>query len=247
MAIEDSNPERRNLVVLSMAIIAFYVGGCEIPATGEIELPLIKLKFTDAYHLAWLIWITLFWFAFRYWMENKFYLLDGFFLELNQEKYFSRWFSGYFFKKLDSKKSSRLNPESFKFTYWRSEDYKKEGKIGLFQVRFDSMGELASRHDPVQEDVKIGIIAFLIYPLLAMRIIPVKRTLSAYLIPILIFIVAVGFGVSSFFQKSSDNYYIDVQKFLTQMNIAESCDIDTKLENYRDGIAVREMGIFNTD
>lgn len=87
MAIEDSNPERRNLVVLSMAIIAFYVGGCEIPPTGEIELPLIKLKFTDAYHLAWLVWIMLCWFLFRYWVAHHHMIEDLINQELHEKRY----------------------------------------------------------------------------------------------------------------------------------------------------------------
>jgi hypothetical protein len=101
MAIEDSNPERRNLVVLSMAIIAFYVGGCEI-TDGVIELPLIKLKFTDPYHLAFLVWVMLFWFAFRYWVQHSAEIGRIFRSEISGESYLNGIVRLYFLKKINS-------------------------------------------------------------------------------------------------------------------------------------------------
>lgn len=72
MPIEDGSPERRNLVVMSMSIIAFYVGGGTVDGAEGLSLPLVTLHFQNPELLGCLAWIVLFWFAFRYVIEYKY-------------------------------------------------------------------------------------------------------------------------------------------------------------------------------
>lgn len=215
MGIEDSNPERRNLVVLSMAIIAFYVGGCEIPASGDIELPLIKLKFTDAYHLAWLVWITLFWFVFRYFVESKVKMINSFHDEINDEQYLSSILSRYYFPKVMAKGYKNLSKDTFKFFHSIPEENRKAGKTGWLIVCFQAKSVVNGKVET--GSMTVSGYAKLIYPILALRIVFIKPSVSANLAPIMMFIVAIGFGLSqALTEEPAKDYYLDVNKFLIQ-------------------------------
>lgn len=68
MPIADASPERRNLSVLSLAIIVYYVGGGYV-ADSSISLPMLNIGFTRPTALVVLLWGTLLWLHFRYWQE----------------------------------------------------------------------------------------------------------------------------------------------------------------------------------
>lgn len=70
MAVEDSNPERRNLLVTSLGFIAYYYGGGNF-ASNDLELELIHIHFNKSRFLAELAWTMLFWFLFRYWQTTR--------------------------------------------------------------------------------------------------------------------------------------------------------------------------------
>jgi len=70
MAIEDPNPERRNLVVTSLAFIAYYYGGGAFE-NHEVELHVISVTFKNFSFLAAMAWCGLFWFAYRYRLLNS--------------------------------------------------------------------------------------------------------------------------------------------------------------------------------
>ncbi len=70
MAIQDSNPERRNLTLLSMAIILFYLGEGKI--IGEtIRFQVVNIQFKNPEILFYFVWILLLWFALRYWQTHR--------------------------------------------------------------------------------------------------------------------------------------------------------------------------------
>jgi hypothetical protein len=70
MAYEDSSPERRNLVVTSLAFIAFtYAGGKFNDNT--VQLSVINAVFTRPAVLIVMAWAMLFWFIYRYWQINS--------------------------------------------------------------------------------------------------------------------------------------------------------------------------------
>lgn len=70
MAYQDSNPERRNLIVTSIALSAYCYAG------GSIAEPSIRLQFINATFslpgvLALIGWLVLFWFIYRYWLAHN--------------------------------------------------------------------------------------------------------------------------------------------------------------------------------
>lgn len=70
MAIQDSDPERRNLSVASIAFILFYFGGGEL-ADNLVKLPIVNIRFTNTHFLAVAAWVALFWFLYRYWQKHR--------------------------------------------------------------------------------------------------------------------------------------------------------------------------------
>lgn len=70
MALQDSNPERRNLLLISLLFITFYLGGGAFPK-NEIRLQVISVTFSNPEVLFHLVWGLFFWFLYRYWVVHK--------------------------------------------------------------------------------------------------------------------------------------------------------------------------------
>ena len=70
MAIQDSDSERRNLMVTSLCFIAYYSAGGYI-TKNEIQLQVLNVSFTNPEVLGIFAWILLFWFALRYWQTHQ--------------------------------------------------------------------------------------------------------------------------------------------------------------------------------
>ena len=81
MSIEDTNPERRNLLIASLAFIAYFYGGGQLP-DNTISLQIVELIFSRPAVLAVLAWILLFWFAYRYWVVNRNKFSEGYSKEI---------------------------------------------------------------------------------------------------------------------------------------------------------------------
>lgn len=71
MEISDSSPERRNLTVLSVLVILFYIGGARL-TEQHLSLPMINVKFTQTWALVAALWVALIWFVVRYWQTWRF-------------------------------------------------------------------------------------------------------------------------------------------------------------------------------
>jgi hypothetical protein len=70
MSIQDSNAERRNLVVTSMAFIAYFYSGGEL-ADNVVRLQIVNVKFAYPSVLGAFAWLLLLWFLYRYWLTNS--------------------------------------------------------------------------------------------------------------------------------------------------------------------------------
>ncbi|MRK22945.1 hypothetical protein [Pseudomonas sp. JG-B] len=70
MAIEDSDPERRNLTVMSGAFIIYYLAGGSFK-DNEITLEVVNINFSRPTVLAVIAWLMLFWFIYRYWQAHR--------------------------------------------------------------------------------------------------------------------------------------------------------------------------------
>lgn len=68
MAIHDSSPERRNLLVTSLAFIAYFYGG-GVFKDGDVKLQVINVHFEKTSILAAIAWLLLFWFFYRFYQK----------------------------------------------------------------------------------------------------------------------------------------------------------------------------------
>lgn len=69
MPISDGNPERRNLIVASLGIVAFYLGEAHL-VKSALKLPLINIEFEHLEAIIIIFWAMYIWFIFRYWQIN---------------------------------------------------------------------------------------------------------------------------------------------------------------------------------
>lgn len=85
MTIQDSNPERRNLMVTSIAFIAFFYAGGSFP-DSSVKLQVINADFSRPDVLAIIAWTALFWFLYRYWQIHNGDFSEGFREEFSEWK-----------------------------------------------------------------------------------------------------------------------------------------------------------------
>ncbi|GAA6183777.1 hypothetical protein [Aliiglaciecola sp. NS0011-25] len=69
MAINDSIPERRNLIVISLMIITYYMAGGTVG--HDVKLPLSNIVLTDKTNATYIFWIIFLWMNFRYFLIFK--------------------------------------------------------------------------------------------------------------------------------------------------------------------------------
>jgi|GEM_PF-4588630 len=196
MPINDNNPERRNLIVLSMSIVAFYVGKATIKDDGNLALPLINVQFHDSYHLACLVWIVLIWFTFRYWLQNRLRLRNEFFSELNDESYF-QYFWGERLKKhtkvrMINSPNYKFKENGFKYHFEMSETDTVDKYKGALMYTYEVSGVPTGITIPVPLKGKIRILIILF---LGFRVFFVKPSLSANLGPLILAGIAFGFRI----------------------------------------------------
>lgn len=70
MPYSDTNPQRRNLLVLSLAIITFYAADGRL-MTEKLNFPLVNITFQETEFLIWGVWIALIWFLIRFWQVHR--------------------------------------------------------------------------------------------------------------------------------------------------------------------------------
>lgn len=102
---DDPNPYRRNLVVTSMAFIAYNIGGGEIEG-DTISISAVSIRFTKPEMIVVLAWVTFFWFAYRFFLSHK----QGYFRYVINE---SKNLGGrpYLIKRLERAKQTVREPE----------------------------------------------------------------------------------------------------------------------------------------
>jgi hypothetical protein len=83
MAIQDSNPERRNLLVVSTAFIAFYIGGGSFPS-DRVTLQVVTISFSRPDALGIFLWGMFGWFLYRYWVVHRSRFIKEFASEINE-------------------------------------------------------------------------------------------------------------------------------------------------------------------
>jgi hypothetical protein len=160
MAIQDSDPERRNLMVISMAFIVYFYAGGSL-TESEVRLQVINVSFSNPKVLAAIGWGLLFWFFYRYWQKHSSSFTNGFNNEIY--KYYNK---GYFSKYV----SKKLGKPIIKY---ENEDYriegiiKKDGKFGIKYAyihsvdRDEKTGEVKSWTSSVDDEREIYLDDFI--------------------------------------------------------------------------------------
>lgn len=102
MVIHDSDPERRNLVVASLAFIIFFYAGGSFPESS-VRLQVINANFTKPEVLSYIAWCIFGWFIYRYWLTHRGNFASGFANELNEwriKRYITNYINKYFGQEL---------------------------------------------------------------------------------------------------------------------------------------------------
>lgn len=77
MALHDSDPERRNLMLMSLGFIAYFYAGGSIQES-VLRIQVVNVTFSEPFVLAVMAWLLHFWFLYRYWLTHKTKFSDGF-------------------------------------------------------------------------------------------------------------------------------------------------------------------------
>jgi hypothetical protein len=133
MAIQDSDPERRNLLVTSLAFIVFFYAGGSFPE-NEVRLQVINASFSDPKVLCVIAWVLLFWFLYRYWQTHSSSFSDGF------ENEIRRYHGKVYFLKYVSKKIGKPMIEDKEEGYHVEGMIREKGKIGIRYSYASSVG-----------------------------------------------------------------------------------------------------------
>lgn len=70
MEIHDSVAERRNLIVMSLAIIVYYWAGGSV-VDQKLKLPMVNIEFSEPVVLFIFVWVLFIYFIFRYRVTSK--------------------------------------------------------------------------------------------------------------------------------------------------------------------------------
>lgn len=187
MDISDSNAERRNLTLLSLSIIIFYLADGQF-VDGDVKLQVINVELTNTHVLVSFVWIMLFWFAFRYWLLNR-----------------SRWKEKY--KNEIITLSDRFTRSFIKKTFIKNNKYRELPEGGSENFVFAEHGKKiklsylyrfpGGERDDVYQDIddwqKKAFLYFVSFTMIFRR-----PTLTTYFMPYVLFILACALGCIDF-------------------------------------------------
>jgi len=89
MPFQDSDPERRNLMITSLGFILFFWGGGELKG-DSLKLPMFNIEFFRPEIIAFFAWLALLWFLYRYWLKHSFVFWEQFSAELCEKRYLEK-------------------------------------------------------------------------------------------------------------------------------------------------------------
>ncbi len=211
MAIEDSNPERRNLTVLSSAIIIYYLGEGKIQE-NTLTLEIVNVVFSNTEMLTIIVWVMLGWFTFRYLIENRYRIPNELKIACEGKDYLLSFFSAYLINHIQKTQEPAPILGPGKFTY-RCESY----DIELSSTSTDFLADYVSI-DGTKTYLGVtrieGTVKILLYFLLSIRLFFIEPNVTRNLIPLILPLFAAWLGISDYFNAEEAGYYLNVQKFL---------------------------------
>lgn len=205
MPISDNNPERRNLTVSSMAFIVYYLGGGSVP-DPTMTLQIVNVQFSRPDWLGVLAWLALGWFCYRYWLFDK----GNFFNLLISELWTRRnrrYLRGYLANRLGEPIAPGEPSRAIKVRSFFPETLSYHGRTICVEGRIadgadiDKEGRYRSFYGHTENHtVKlVGLYGRVLSLLVIFDTFVTDNTFSGFFVPYLLFVAAVGFGLSTFF------------------------------------------------
>ena len=203
MAIEDSDPERRNLTVMSGAFIIYYLAGGSFDEK-QITLEVVNMHFSRPSVLAGIAWIMLLWFVYRYWQMNKEKFSEKFPEEL--DKYNTRqYFEWYLNRTLPpsplptSQSGGRYYPRGI---YW------EEGNLRIIYsaahgVSRNSKGKVVGMQGPTSDGKHICTdwLGWVLAIATTVECCVKEPSFVSYVMPYLLAALAFSLGIASFISQ----------------------------------------------
>lgn len=186
MSIEDSNPERRNLMVLSTSIIVYYLAGGVI-VDDQLTLELVNIKFAKGWVLQIFIWMMLLWFGFRYWIENRETLIHEFMASCHGTDYFLKFIGPLILMK---RPDYKLKFKGLMLVYYWESPSMQRYSPPMKSLAIGRVGANGGIDLPMRP-IEIGDFwKFLLYPLLASRLLFIDSNISRNIFPIVLALIA---------------------------------------------------------
>lgn len=204
MAIQDHNPERRNLVIISLAFVIYFVAGGRFD-DEVIRLQVVNVRFANPDALVTAAWLALGWLAFRYWITHRGLLTEGFngeIMHLHNDVVLTCYVNS------TSEEQVVLDPEEgvhialLKLQPARSKLRPKRIAVSLqraAKVGRDHTGKITSHRDSSGTKPSAvfleGVVGRVVSTWLFLRCSVAYPTFSAYMVPWVLFFSAVALGV----------------------------------------------------
>lgn len=195
MAVSDNNPERRNLNLTSLSIIIFFLAEGTFAKT--IKLPLISISFSKPIVLAVTIWVMLFWFALRYWQTYKGSFKMSYYEDIKQLKFakpvvaYTENKTGKPFQDSDGFVIKDIN---------KSRGYLAINIAEIHGGHRNEDGSFSNYSTKASKYIKIeGFSGKLLQLYLFLKLALIKPSFGDYLLPYVLFVVAVVMGFKNLF------------------------------------------------
>lgn len=197
MTIFEANPERRNLLVMSLSFIVYFLAGGKFEG-GSVKLYVINVTFEHSIVLSFFAWFLLIWFAWRYWLtfRNEYRKISDTELQKNSNNFISRAYvsnkTGLEYKKIGGFLRCIVSPHNH-----------NELSISVIEnATYDENGQLTNiRQGESQTVVFKGFFGwstkFSIYLMTLLN----EKGMSTIYTPYILFILAVLLGLWRWFSK----------------------------------------------
>ena len=187
MALQDSNPERRNLSVLALSIIIFYLADGEF-TESTVRLQVINVQFSNPQILVFFVWGLLGWSMFRYWLIHQGEWKKDFYAELSYVPNF--FYNNYLTRRF--KLTDDFSRSYYDNRHWFMFDSNLGNNL-KFQHVFKS--ETNAQLNETKDITTLGDKALL--SVCAIYIFFRKPSLSGHFVPYFLFLWACGLGVKN--------------------------------------------------
>lgn len=183
----DGNPERRNLVLLSMAIILYYIADGEV-VDNALRLQFINIEFKNFKVLGTIVWVILFWFLFRYRITTIGIFKKEFFSELNNISkahpllvaYVKRFLTDY-----------EITKESNTDNYAAYINSHRDKNRGGYRYIYGIKHKTSTLDNERSMSAINNLLSWFVFIVITIHTAIVRPSFSAYIVPYFIFLTAI--------------------------------------------------------